>query len=396
MQQQPPHESPNQADVFYWEFANSLMLTIEKENLLPRCNEGLLKSVALALCGYLQDISIDSGIWRSFAMRHFELYGKYIPFYEVSADYIPYELNPEDVRFLIWYTIALNSHDELRLLDPLDKEVERAAGILHTKLNDIYEDGDTPSSDDYHISRGLELGNPAEADDVFRFGHWLFMYCWLMTPAYSMTLAELLTNPELNNGRNIDLFRKSLEESMMEDPTGPLALYLREWLFLIIESKMPPEPKNSEEDSPAEHPYYTKFIAATGGSPIKFFKTYSELNHFFAEALGWGNGENLPALKHSSDFVLLVNRSKGMLCAKDVARCIRLEGNDCYDADYAREHAIDLLTVRGLCPADLLLYLFAHNALPDARFPGSDNTNLVDSNRDFIARCYLQKYYRGD
>ncbi|MDE6559546.1 MAG: DUF3843 family protein [Muribaculaceae bacterium] len=57
---------------------------------------------------------------------------------------------------------------------------------------------------------------------------------------------------------------------------------------------------------------------------------------------------------------------------------------------------MDLITERGLCPADLLHYIFEHDALPDAHFPGSDDYVLVDKNRDFIARCYLQKYYRGD
>lgn len=392
---QPAYPRKSPTDPFYYRLANRLADIIAEGNLLPDWPESVCIRVALSLTGYLQDILTDSGIWRSFINRHNELYGRWLPFYELSEDYIPHELNEEDVRFIIWYVLTMN-FEERRVWNPLDKDIENAAAVLHKELDKVYEDDDTPIPEDYHISRGLELGNPAEADDVFHFGNWLFMHCWLMTPAYAMTLTEMMMNPELQGGENMDLLRRKLEESMMEDPTGPLALYLREWLFLIIENRMPPAPKNRPVEPEGEHPYYTKFMAATGGKRIAFFKTYDELNAFFCDALGWGKGENLPALKHSSDFVLLVNPTKGMLCAKDVAKCILMEGNPYYDKEYAREHAIELLTERGICPGDLLQYLFENDALPDACFPGTHDMKLVAENRDFIARCYLQKYYRGD
>ncbi|MDE6841912.1 MAG: DUF3843 family protein, partial [Muribaculaceae bacterium] len=71
---------------------------------------------------------------------------------------------------------------------------------------------------------------------------------------------------------------------------------------------------------------------------------------------------------------------------------------------YARTHAIDLLTERGRCPHDLLERIWHEGWLPDAVFPGDypDEESrvaahsLVTENHDFIARCYLQQYYRGD
>lgn len=392
---QPSFPKKSNTDSYYFDLANRLANIIANENLLPGWQESLKNRVALGLTGYLQDILTDSGIWRSFIVRNNDLYGKWLPFYDIPEDYIPHELNETDVRFLIWYTLTMNSEEELRLTDPENPDIERTAKRLHQELDNVYEDEDAPMPEDYFIWRGLELNNPAETDDVFHFGHWLFMHCYLMTPAYAMTLAELMMNPDLKNGENMELLQKTLEESMMEDPTGPLALYLKEWLFLILEGKMPPEPSKTAQEA-SEHPYYTRFMEATDGQPIQFFATYGELNDFFIHALGWGEGEHLAALKERKDFVLLVNREKGMLCAADVAGCIDLPGNPCYNKEYAATHAIDLLTMRGRCPADLLHYIFKHDALPDAVFPGSSNHRLVKENRDFIARCYLQKYYRGD
>lgn len=128
-----------------------------------------------------------------------------------------------------------------------------------------------------------------------------------------------------------------------------------------------------------------------------YFGSYEEMNAFFVSALGWAdNEEHLPQMKNCRDFILMVNREKGMLVAHDIARCIAAPDNPLYDRDYARTHAIELLTERGCCPGDLLSYVCSNGWLPDAVFPGSDDTELVASNWDFIARCYLQQYYRGD
>lgn len=391
---QPSYPEKTPADKFYHNFANRLANIIENENLLSGWPRPLHIAVALGLTGYLQDILTDSGLWRSFIQENNSLYGRWLPFYEVSENYIPNELNPEDVRFLIWYTLSMMD-DERRVWNPLDSDIGKAASRLHKELDMVYEDDEAPVPADFFMWRELDIDNPAEADDIFHFGNWLFMHSYLMTPAYAMTLSEILADPEFKGGENMDLLHKTLEESLMDDPTGPLALYLREWIFLILKGEMPPNRKSSPEDAP-EHPYYTAFMKATGGIPIRFFENYNDLNRFFIDALGWDEGENLPSLKEKRDFVLLVNKEKGMLCAAGVAKCIDLPGNPCYDKEFAKDHAIDLLTIRGIAPGDLLHYLFAHDGLPDARFPHTEDYELVRKNADFIARCYLQKYYRGD
>lgn len=391
LSRQPGSPQKTPTDKYYFRLCNRLVDLCHKEQVLTAWDDVILKRVILGIVGYFQDILTDTGIFRSFIEEHRRMYGKWLPFYSVDEEYIPHELNLNDVRFLIWYTIAMYSEDSARQLDPMDRRILEGAKVIHKELDRLYDDPETPIPEDFNIARGLELNNPEEADEIFHFGNWLFMYCYLMMPAYSMTLSEIIHRI---NSSDPQAIVKAMEESMMEDPTGPLALYLREWIYLIIEGKMPPERRLEKNES--QHPYYTQVMAYTGNRPIAFFATYKDLNNFFVEVLGWENEENLPALKNDKDFVILVNKQKGMLVARNVAKCIRMEGNACYDETYARRHAIDLLTVRGLCPSDLLHYLFENNALCDAHFPGSEDYGLVESNRDFIARCYLQKYYRGD
>ncbi len=392
---QPCFPKKTPTDRYYLRLTNRLGDLVQKNNLLPGWPDAVIGRALLGIVGYFQDILTDSGIFRSFTEQHNRMYGRWLPFYDTSDEsgYVPHELNLQDIRFMLWYSLSMN-FEERRQWNPMSEDVKQAADIIHKELNRLYDDPDTQVPEDYHISRGLELGNPEEADEVFHFGNWLFMHCYLMTPAYAMTLVEMMQNPELQGGANTELLRETLERSMMEDPTGPLALYLKEWLFLILKGEMPPQREEPASDAP--HPYYEKVTAATGGSPIAFFATYEELNRFFIDVLGWDNEENLPALKESRDFVILVNREKGMLVARNVAGCLKFDNNPCYNEEIAKKYSIDLLTERGRCPADLLHYAFRHNALCEARFPGSDDTKLVSDNRDFIARCYLQKYYRGD
>ena len=92
----------------------------------------------------------------------------------------------------------------------------------------------------------------------------------------------------------------------------------------------------------------------------------------------------------------MVDPKKGMLMARNIARCISCPYNQLYDKEYAKDHAIELLTVRAMCPPDLLDLIGKNGWLPDACFPGSDDKEIVKQNFFFIARCYLQGYYRGD
>ncbi|MDE5773429.1 MAG: DUF3843 family protein, partial [Muribaculaceae bacterium] len=391
---QPSFPEKTPTTDYYLRLANLMVNACRTRRLLAGWPDSVITRTVLGLVGYFQDILTDSGIWRSFIECHKSMYGRWVPFYETGEDYIPHELNREDIRFLVWYTLCMNYEDR-RLLNPMSEDVAEAADLWFEMLDKIYEEAPTPEG--FFIWQGLELNNPEEHREVVGFSHWLFMHCYLLTPAFAETLGEILSRPGIKDSENMVALQNALEEAMAEVPTGPLALYLGEWLYMILTGKMPDEVRDGESAAGEEHPTYTKFVKATGGSPIKFIEGYEALNKFCIEALGWEPGvDHLPAMKQCKDFILLVNREKGMLLAHDICKCVCMPENPYYDKEYARTHAIYLLTVRGACPADLLHYLWAHDALPDTRFPGSNDHELVERNRDFIARCYLQQYYRGD
>lgn len=393
---QPSFPEKQPTDEYYFALCQRLIDIAANSGLMGDYHPSVIQRTMLAVVGYYQDVICDAGPWHAFIDHTKSMYGRQLPFFEIPDDYMDYELNLADVQFMIWYASSMYS-DRQRCCYPLDEKLMNLAKIVFDELERVYEEAPMPEG--FCFGRELEMHDPDDQNAIFALGNWLFMHSYLLSPAYALTLSEILTEPEIAKGDDMEVIQKRIEQSMNEDPTGPLALYLGEWVSLIVNGKLPRQPKgNSHTEEPAEHPYYTAVTKANGGKPIMFFRDYQTLNRFFIDVIGWeDNQEHLPVMKGHTDFVILVNREKGMLLAKNVARCIASPDNPCYDREFARLHAIDLLTVRGLCPHDLMEYCLEHHWLPDASFPDPDeDTQLVADNADFIARCYLQQYYRGD
>ncbi len=386
-----PKEYPS--DAFYYQLCNILKSDVERLSLLKSYPENVIDQSILCAVGYYQDIIADAGLWRSFVDAMRKLYGRDLPFYDSSQSYVEYELNRSDVRFVVWYALCMYSADR-RVCNPFDSEILKAADAFFERFDALYEDAPTP--EDHNIARHLELTNEEDKEEMWHFANWLFLHSFLLPPAFALTLSEILSEPGLDDPDDLGALRERIEKAMYEDSSGPLALYIGEWMKLIVEGEFNPN-RESEKVSDRIHPYYASFTGFTGGKEIAFFSDYDELNNFFIEALGWDKDErHLSQLENDHDFILLVNKEKGMLLAKNIAKCVASPDNPLYDREYASKHAIDLLTVRGLCPHDLLQFIHRNKWLPDASFPGSDDNRLVSENFDFIARCYLQQYYRGD
>lgn len=391
---QPSFPEETSTDAYYLEVANKLLSQAESCGAWKSWPEEVLRGASLIAVGYFQDVVADAGIWRGFINECRRLYGRTLPFFDTDDSYVDYELNKQDVRFITWYCLAM-LYEPTRMLCPQDSRVTEIATEWFEILESAYDDAPIP--EDFHLTHELEVHDPEEKERIARLANWLYLHCWLTRPANSLTMASLAAGlPEGEAG--VKELRNRILRGMNELPTGPLALYLREWLWLVCEDRMPPVSRSQrrEESVKENHPYYGLIMSAEGGREIMYFRDYGELNSFLIRALGWSpDEEHLPGLKQSEYFALYVNKERGLLIGQDVARGISDPENPYYDSEYAKEHAFDFLTVRGRCPADLVKYSMRKGWLPDASFPGfPESTGLVRENWDFICRCYLQQYYR--
>lgn len=100
---QPAAPQEKSTDTYYLSLANRLAAIAKDKGLFPHYPEKAVERAALALVGYYQDVICDAGVWRSFISENRRLYGFTVPFYDDGGDYLDYELNQIDVRFMVWY-----------------------------------------------------------------------------------------------------------------------------------------------------------------------------------------------------------------------------------------------------------------------------------------------------
>lgn len=387
---QPCCPEETSTDRYYYNLTVRLIKAAEENSGIDSFHGAIIERAALCLIGYYQDMIADAGLWHGFIDECRRLYGTPVPFFPISDGYIDYELNREDVRFIVWYAVAMYSDD--RCIYPLRDDLIALADLWYDLLESVYEESPVPEG--YHLAHELDVYAEEDQEMILRLGSWLFLHSWLLRPAFALTANEIVSGMMAAGKSNVEI-ADSLQEAVNHQPTGPLAFYLREWVHLTISHRLP---SGKEKKEQAElHPAFNRLVNATGGLPLTFIDGYSAFNDFLIKHLGWKPGEeHLVQLKDCHDFVLMADPVKGLLVAVDICRCIKAPSNHLYDAAYAASHAMELLTVRGRCPHDLLEYICEKGWLPDAVFPGSDDHALVVRFHDFIARCYLQLYYRGD
>ena len=85
-------------DEWYLDFANQLLPLVADSFIYGgREWEEDQKRVALTCALYLEDCVADGGNWRQFIHWHRKSYGRYLPFYALTEEYLPDEINREDI-----------------------------------------------------------------------------------------------------------------------------------------------------------------------------------------------------------------------------------------------------------------------------------------------------------
>lgn len=406
-----PYTAVQPSDGYYVALANRLLERIT----MPELSTDASCRLALYLAAYLEDQVSGLCLWQTFLKEHNRLYDELLPFYRLSDSYYADEVNREDVAFLIWNTLQKEiQHDKGaaeaarkvsatssvvdedthlvasvgpliadRFVNPVHPSLMAQADVLYQLLADAYEEA--PGNEaltDFFASVADEQEGKKKLD-------WLFGRTYLTEPAVLPYLANMAPG---------DCFII---------PTGPLALFLYEWIDALggdeswkqVKGLYVEEPAVPAEYAVKNKETYANFTAATQGNNIVFLDGYEALKRFLVDGLHWPDDENhtLPQLRESRDFILMVDPEKGMLLAKDICRFLDAPGNPVYDAKEAAVGDFRLLTEETLCPPDLLYRSIREGWIHEAQLPGQPDTRqLVVMNADFIARHALLYYYRGD
>lgn len=343
----------------------------------------LKKKLCLYSAAYLEDIISELGLWKAFTIRHKELYGTTLPFYAISAENLNEEIKEEDIRFILWNTLAKAPYKH-PYASPLAPAIKETARLFFQLLDEAYE---TAPANEVLSNYFSSFKEQREADSKLK---WLFGHTYLTEPSVQEYIDQIT------------------DEDRFIIPCGPLALFLHEWINLLtpnhtdswrqVKGLYPPPSHASEELKEKNRHTYQLFTQGTSGAPIVYLQGYEALRRFLTTILQWPDDENytLPQMKAHKNFILMAHPEKGILLANDICECISDPLNPMYNPKTARQEAFNLLTVPTKCPPDLREYLLDHHYLPDAQFPTWGERELVQKNADFLARHTLLYYYRGD
>ena len=240
MERQPRNPKVEETDQFYLWIALRLAKLWDESPWLRGLDDAVRRDVVLAVTGYYQDVVADGGIWRSFTRVHSERHGSPVPHYGRSEDYVDYELNLDDVRYVIWWTITGERGGEA--LDPQDDGLKALATAFHMLLDEEYEQAPVPQQ--FCTVSEVELTNPADAQRIYDYAYWLYWRSFLLRPSSQAVMERAMPEAHAIIARVGEADARPLlydlnERLMSTEPAGPIPLTTAQWLHLILDDKLP-------------------------------------------------------------------------------------------------------------------------------------------------------------
>ena len=240
MERQPNHPRVAETDQYYLWIALRLAKLWDESPWLRGLDDDVRRDVVLAVTGYFQDVVADSGLWRSFTRLHALRHGTPLPHYGRDEDYIDYELNRDDVRYVIWWTIAGEVGADV--LDPHDADLEALAMAFHMLLDEEYEKAPVPRQ--WCIASEVDLDNPLDAQRIYDYAYWLYWRSFLIRPSSRAVMERAMPEAHAIIARAGESDARPLlqdlnDRLMSSEPAGPIPLSTAQWLRLIIDDELP-------------------------------------------------------------------------------------------------------------------------------------------------------------
>lgn len=237
MKQQPGFPEVSDTDKYYYVIAVHLARAWDKCNILTNIDEKTRIRVVLALIGYYQDIVADAGLWRTFTSLHNAHYGTPLPHFECNDDYIDYELNLDDIRYLIWYTLD-NSAELEQKPSPQSDEILQLAQQFYYVLDYDYEKAPVPV--ELKMLTGVDIDDEADMQTTYDLAHWFYWRSYMMQVSAMEATASVMDEAQAlitqHGADGAVPYLHDLNDFVMASRPariGPISLPLSEWLIHI-------------------------------------------------------------------------------------------------------------------------------------------------------------------
>ena len=226
-----PHIKDDSTNLSYARLANQLIKIIEG-HIADKSPEKIVE-IACTIALYMEDIVGELGIWQSFITLHKQLYGRYLPFFEVNEEtYFINEPNIEDIQFLVWKTL---SADPTHIVHPVNPYIYELSKDLFDYCEERFEL--LPINE--ALQNYLQQGDFMDDFTSMRFTlQWLTLRCYLTNSLHTMEQFEALQDQYVKTFYSDDAkLGKYMAECTLafSQKVGPLALTPCEWLTKILQ-----------------------------------------------------------------------------------------------------------------------------------------------------------------
>jgi len=230
-----PYNAPVPSDSYFVTLSNELLDIIEESLEEISVSSKTKKNIALSVAAYFEDVISGLGLWQGFTEKHFRMYGKYLPFYELTDDYLPKEINQEDVCFLIWSIMQLEMKETKEIiLNPENRGITALGCELFVVLDEEYETAPENEILQDFFTKSVDYNEFIS----FRTAvSWLYYNSYLISPYTENHLKDELEGiAEHKGGRKYKdvVVYMMTNELIFRNPCGPLALKTYEWISAIV------------------------------------------------------------------------------------------------------------------------------------------------------------------
>ena len=233
MERQPTWPLVANTDRYYLALARQLAQAWDESMLLDQIDDDDRRDAVLAVVGYFQDIVADAGLWRTFTSLHQQEHGTPLPHYDRSDDYVDYELNVDDLRTVMHYTLSLHHR-----LDPHDAELLALAQMFCALLDQVYVSAPIPV--DLQLLLDVDLNDANDSSRIYDLAYWLFWKSYLLRPWAEAAAAE--AHPEAQHiiaqcgdSDATPMLHDLNDRIMARTAAGPIAMNVGRWIELLVQ-----------------------------------------------------------------------------------------------------------------------------------------------------------------
>lgn len=232
MERQPTWPMVAHTDRYYLALARQLAKAWDDSLLLEAVDDDSRRDAVLAVIGYFQDIVADAGLWRTFTRLHQQEHGTALPHYARSDEYVDSELNVDDLRTVLHYTLGLHHR-----IDPADPQLLALAQVFYTLLDEVYLSAPVPV--DLQLLLDVDPGDEADAHRTYDLAYWLFWKSYLLRPWAEAAAAQAHAEAQriiaqCGDSDATPLLHDLNDRIMERTAAGPLPLSVGRWIEEIV------------------------------------------------------------------------------------------------------------------------------------------------------------------